>query len=96
MSMSCHNLDFGTRVLDLVAVGSSSNSSIERQSVKNYGKIISNVSSKGYGTGRMVYCRQNITRSRVFSTKTSEAPVKGNIMITQQDSFQSSSFFFWL
>ena len=92
MSMTCHNLDFGTRVLDLVAVGSSSASSIERHSMKNYGKRISNVSSKGYGARRMVYCRQNITRSGVFSTETSEALLDGNILIAKDD---SSFNFFW-
>ncbi|OMO92607.1 Polyprenyl synthetase [Corchorus olitorius] len=73
MSMTCHNLDFGTRVLDLVACGSSSNASIERHSVKSSGKTISTFGSKDYGGRRMVCCRQNITRSRVFSTKAPEA-----------------------
>ncbi|XVF79173.1 hypothetical protein PTKIN_Ptkin14bG0198700 [Pterospermum kingtungense] len=77
MSMTCHNLDFGTRVLDLVAVGSSSNASIEKHSVKNHGKAISSVSSKVYGARRRVYCRQDITRSHVFSTKTSDAVLDG-------------------
>ncbi|MFQ6650627.1 hypothetical protein Gotur_022990 [Gossypium turneri] len=74
MSMTCHNLDFGTRVLDLVAVGSSSNSSIERYAVKNHGKTFA---TKVYGARRMVCCRQNISRTRVFSTNTSEALLNG-------------------
>ncbi|XVE52986.1 hypothetical protein DITRI_Ditri02bG0168700 [Diplodiscus trichospermus] len=77
ISMTCHNLDFGRRLLDFVAVGSSSNTSIERHSAKNYGKTIPNVSSKIYGARKMFYCRQNITRTRVFSTKTSEALLDG-------------------
>lgn len=74
--MTCHNLDFGTRVLDLVAVGSSSNASIERHAVKNHGKT---VTSKVNGARRMVCCRQSISRTRVFSTNTSEALLNGNI-----------------
>ncbi|MBA0632701.1 hypothetical protein Godav_001395 [Gossypium davidsonii] len=74
MSMTCHNLDFGTRVLDLVAVGSSSNSSIERYAVKNHGKTFA---TKVYGARRMVCCRQNTSRTRVFSTNTSEALLNG-------------------
>ncbi|MBA0574008.1 hypothetical protein Golob_001249, partial [Gossypium lobatum] len=74
MSMTCHNLDFGTRVLDLVAVGSSSNSSIERYAVKNHGKTFA---TNVYGARRMVCCRQNISRTRVFSTNTSEALLNG-------------------
>ncbi|XP_021287996.1 solanesyl diphosphate synthase 1 [Herrania umbratica] len=77
MSVTCHNLDFGTRVLDLVTCGTSSNASIERHSVKNYGKTISNVSCKGYVGRRVVYCRQNNTGSRVFSTKAPEPLLDG-------------------
>ncbi|EOY13616.1 hypothetical protein QUC31_002363 [Theobroma cacao] len=77
MSVTCHNLDFGTRVLDLVTCGTSSNASIERHSVKNYGKTISNASCKGCGGRRMVYCRQNTTGSRVFPTKAPEPLLDG-------------------
>ncbi|KAE8677313.1 Solanesyl diphosphate synthase 1 [Hibiscus syriacus] len=74
MSTTCHNIDFGTRVPDLVAVGSSSNASIERHWVKSHGKTFT---SKVYGARRMVCSRQNISRTRLFSTNTSQSLLDG-------------------
>ncbi|KAK0600252.1 hypothetical protein LWI29_013081 [Acer saccharum] len=73
MSMACHNLDFGTSVLDLVACGCSSNSSIDRSSVRNYAKTVSRSSSsrgRGRGVRRLVCCREKLAQCRVYSTKT--------------------------
>ncbi|KAK4852242.1 hypothetical protein QYF36_022318 [Acer negundo] len=80
MSMACHNLDFGTSVLDLVACGCSSNSSIDRSSVRNYGKTVSRSSSsrgRGRAVRRLVCCRENLAQCRVYSTKTPDTLLNG-------------------
>ncbi|KAL5736678.1 hypothetical protein ACOSP7_031136 [Xanthoceras sorbifolium] len=78
MSMTCHNLDCGTSVLHLVACGCSSNSSIDRSSVRNYAKTDSRMSSRGHAASRLVCCRQNLAQCRrVYSTKTPETLFHG-------------------
>lgn len=70
--MTSHNLDFGRSVLDLVACGCSSSPSIHRSSVRKIAKTGSRKSSSGCGARRLVCCRQNLARCRVYSTKTPE------------------------
>ncbi|TXG66624.1 hypothetical protein EZV62_007899 [Acer yangbiense] len=80
MSMACHNLDFGTSVLDLVACGCSSNSSIDRSSVRNYAKTVSRSSSsrgRGRAVRRLVCCREKLAQCRVYSTKTPDTLLNG-------------------
>ncbi|KAJ6751928.1 hypothetical protein OIU85_002354 [Salix viminalis] len=77
MSMTCHNLDFGRGKLDLVACGCSSNASIDRYSVRNYAKSVSKSCNRDYGSRRLVCCRRDIARCRVFSTKTPETLLEG-------------------
>ncbi|KAG5254814.1 hypothetical protein OIU77_015903 [Salix suchowensis] len=77
MSMTCHNLDFGRAKLDLVACGCSSNASIDRYSVRNYAKSVSKSCIRDYGSRRLVCCRREIARCRVFSTKTPETLLEG-------------------
>lgn len=70
--MTSHNLDFGRSVLDLVACGCSSSASIHRSSVRKIAMTGSRKSNRGCGARRLVCCRQNLARCRVYSTKTSE------------------------
>ncbi|KAL9437971.1 hypothetical protein AB3S75_023771 [Citrus x aurantiifolia] len=72
MSMTSHNLDFGRSVLDLVACGCSSSASIHRSSVRKIAMTGSRKSNRGCGARRLVCCRQNLARCRVYSTKTPE------------------------
>lgn len=76
MSMTCHNLDFGTSVLDLVACGCFSN---DRSSVSSYARTVSRRrrSSRGSAARRLVCCRQNLAQCRVYSTKTPDTLVNG-------------------
>ncbi|KAJ0045048.1 hypothetical protein Pint_04869 [Pistacia integerrima] len=77
MSMTCSNLDFGRSVLDLVACGCSSNASIDRSWVRSYAKSVSRRSSRHFGAKRLVFCKQNLARCRVYSTKTPETLLNG-------------------
>lgn len=70
--MTSHNLDFGRSVLDLVACGCSSSASIHRSSVRKIAMTGSRKSNRGCGARRLVCCRQNLARCRVYSTKTPE------------------------
>ncbi|XP_044511846.1 solanesyl diphosphate synthase 2, chloroplastic-like isoform X2 [Mangifera indica] len=72
MSMICRNLDFRRSVLDLVACGCSSNASIDRYWARSYAKSVSRRSSRHFGANRLVFCKQNLARCRVYSTKTPE------------------------
>ncbi|GAY55021.1 hypothetical protein WN944_014454 [Citrus x changshan-huyou] len=72
MSMTSHNLDFGRSVLDLVACGCSSSASIHRSSVRKIAMTGSRKSNRDCGARRLVCCRQNLARCRVYSTKTPE------------------------
>lgn len=79
MSMTSHNLDFGRSVLDLVACGCSSSASIHRSSVRKIAMTGSRKSNRGCGARRLVCCRQNLARCRVYSTKTPETLLNGNV-----------------
>ncbi|KAH9779486.1 Solanesyl diphosphate synthase 2 [Citrus sinensis] len=70
--MTSHNLDFGRSVLDLVACGCSSSASIHRSSVRKIAMTGSRKSNRDCGARRLVCCRQNLARCRVYSTKTPE------------------------
>lgn len=70
--MTSHNLDFGRSVLDLLACGCSSSASIHRSSVRKIAMTGSRKSNRGCGARRLVCCRQNLARCRVYSTKTPE------------------------
>ncbi|GLU17754.1 hypothetical protein SLE2022_341100 [Rubroshorea leprosula] len=75
MSMTCHNLDFGTSVLDFVACGCATNAAIGRCAGKSCARTISR--SKGCRARRLVCWRQNLARCHAFSTKTPEALLNG-------------------
>lgn len=77
--MTCRNLDFGRSVLDLVACGCSSNASIDRSWVRSYAKSVSRRSSRHFGAKRLVFCKQNLARCRVYSTKTPETLLNGSV-----------------
>lgn len=77
MSITCHNLDLGRTVLDLVACGCSSSSSFDRSSVRNYSKHNSKGSSRGYGVRRLVTTRWERTLCRVSSMKTAKTLLDG-------------------
>ncbi|KAF3442306.1 hypothetical protein FNV43_RR16222 [Rhamnella rubrinervis] len=73
MSMTCHNLDFGRTVLDLVACGCSSSASFERYSVRNYTpKANYKGCSRGHGARKLVRSRWDRTRFRVSSVKAAD------------------------
>lgn len=75
--MTCHNLDFGRTVLDLVACGCSSGASFDRYSVRNCKKENSKGFNRGYGARRLVSSRRDRTRCRVSSMKTAETLFNG-------------------
>uniref|UniRef100_A0A5B7AQD6 all-trans-nonaprenyl-diphosphate synthase [geranylgeranyl-diphosphatespecific] n=1 Tax=Davidia involucrata TaxID=16924 RepID=A0A5B7AQD6_DAVIN len=77
MSMTCHNLEFSRTGLDLVACGCSSNASLDRFSVRNHAKGVFKSVNRGYGARKLVCCRRDIARCRVFSTKTPETLING-------------------
>ncbi|PON98575.1 Solanesyl diphosphate synthase [Trema orientale] len=78
MSITCHNLDLGGRtVLDLVACGCFSSSSFDRSSVRNYSKVISKGSSRGYGVRRLVSSRRDQTLCRVSSMNAAHTLLNG-------------------
>lgn len=76
--MTCHNLDFGRTVLDLVACGCSSSASFERYSVRNYTPQANYKGcSRGHGARKLVHSRWDRTRCRVSSVKTSDTLFNG-------------------
>lgn len=75
--MTCHNLDFGRTVLDLVACGCSSSASFERYSARSYAKPNYKSCSRGHGARKSVRCRWDRTRCRVSSVKTADTPFNG-------------------
>ncbi|XP_044472809.1 solanesyl diphosphate synthase 1, chloroplastic [Mangifera indica] len=77
MSMTCRNVDFGRSVLDLVACGCSSSVSIDRSWVRSYAKSVSRRSTRHFGAQRLVFCKHNLARCRVYSTKTPETLLNG-------------------
>lgn len=80
MSVTCNNLEFGRIRLDFAACGCSSNASCNRVTARNCGKgALKNV-NRG-SRARKLWCRQHdIGRCRVFSTKTPEAFLNGNLL----------------
>lgn len=76
MSVTCHNLDLGRTVLDLVACGCSSSASFERYySARNYTKVnTSKVISRGYGVRKLV----KTTRCQASSMTTAEPLLNGS------------------
>ena len=73
--MTCHKLELGRTVLDLVACGCSSSASFDRSSVR---KSHAKVNSKpGYGVRRLVTSRLERARCRVSSMKTAETLLNG-------------------
>ncbi|KAL6999692.1 sporulation-specific protein 2 [Sarracenia purpurea var. burkii] len=80
MLMSWHNLEFGRTGLDLVACGCSSNSSFDRFSVKNYAEgayRCGRSGRRGHGARKLVCCRGDLAKRRVFSTRTPETLLNG-------------------
>lgn len=75
--MTSHNLDFGRTAFDLVACGCSSNASIDRYSMRSYVKSVSRSLNRDYDARRLVCCRRDIARCRVFSAKTPETLLAG-------------------
>lgn len=76
MSVTCHNLDLGRTVLDLVACGCSSSASFERYySARNYTKVnTSKGISRGYGVRNLV----KTTRCQASSMTTAEPLLNGS------------------
>ncbi|GMN64501.1 hypothetical protein TIFTF001_033569 [Ficus carica] len=76
MSVTCHNLDLGRTVLDLVACGCSSSASFERYySARNYTKVnTSKGVSRGYGVQNLV----KTTRCQASSMTTAEPLLNGS------------------
>lgn len=70
--MTCHNLDFGRTVLDLVACGCSSSASFDRYSVRNCKKANSKGFNGGYGAHKLVSSQRGRSRCKVSSMKTAE------------------------
>ncbi|KAK3011378.1 hypothetical protein RJ639_012448 [Escallonia herrerae] len=77
MSMTCHTLEFGRTGVDSVACGCSFNASLDRFTVKNRARRVLLSVHRGYGARKLLCCRRNIARCRVYSTKTSEALLNG-------------------
>ncbi|EXC11710.1 Solanesyl diphosphate synthase 1 [Morus notabilis] len=77
MSVTCHNLDLGRTVLDLVACGCSSSASY---SLKNHAKVNSKGRScRVYGVRKLVKtARWERTRCQVSSMKTAEPLLSGS------------------
>lgn len=75
MSVTCHNLDLGRTVLDLVACGCSSSALFERYySARNYTKVnTSKGISRGYGVRNLV----KTTRCQASSMTTAEPLLNG-------------------
>ncbi|KAM5586444.1 solanesyl diphosphate synthase 2, chloroplastic-like [Rosa sericea] len=77
MSMTCRSLDFGRTVLDLVACGCSSNAVLDRSSIRNYTKVNTKGSSRGYGARQVVFGGRDRTRCGVSSMKAAETLLNG-------------------
>ncbi|KAF2287644.1 hypothetical protein GH714_002082 [Hevea brasiliensis] len=75
--MTCHGLDFGGTVFDLAACGCSSNVSIDRRSVRNYGRSVSRTCNRDYAARRLLCYWRDIARCRVSSTKTPKTLLNG-------------------
>ncbi|XP_059661382.1 solanesyl diphosphate synthase 1, chloroplastic-like isoform X2 [Cornus florida] len=89
MSMTCHNLEFGRTGLDLIACGCSSNASFGRSSVRNYAKGMFGSGCAGHGARKLVSCRRDTARCRVFSTKSPETLLNGPTILDLKKELRS-------
>ncbi|KAJ8755680.1 hypothetical protein K2173_022576 [Erythroxylum novogranatense] len=70
MSMTCHGLDFGKTLRDLGACACSSNTYVDRYTVKTSAKRVFRSCIRDYGARSLVYCRRETSSCRVSSTRT--------------------------
>lgn len=75
--MTCRNLDSGTSVLDSVGCGCSYNALADRYCLRTWGRAVSRGGSRSYGVRKLVCFRRDVSRCRVFSTKTPETMLSG-------------------
>lgn len=78
--MTCHNLEFVRTRLDSVACGCSSNASFDRLHVKDSSKGLFRSDYRGYKARKLLCCRQDVGRCRVFSTKAPETLLSGTFL----------------
>lgn len=76
--MTYHNLEFGRSRLDFAATGCSSNAVIDLHSVRKVSKCVFRNVSRGFKARKLLCCRRDIGRCRVFCTETSSGLVNGN------------------
>ncbi|XP_022142816.1 probable solanesyl-diphosphate synthase 3, chloroplastic [Momordica charantia] len=77
MSVICQSLDFGRHVLDYVACGCSSNTPLDRYTVRSHVKPCSKGRKRRHQTPTLACSRRNVGQCRVFSTTKPETVLDG-------------------